>query len=42
MSALAAKFPGIGWKFARIFKAYNYLIYWYLREISRKDKLFCM
>lgn len=42
MSALAVKFPGIGRNFARIFKVYNYLIYWYLQEIRRKIMLFSM
>ena len=32
MSALAVNFPGIGRKFARIFKVYNHLIYWHLQE----------
>ena len=42
MSALAVKFPGIGRNFARIFKVYNHLIYWYLQEIRRKIMLFSM
>ena len=42
MSALAAKFPGIGRNFARILKVYNHLIYWYLQEIRRKIMLFSM
>ncbi len=42
MSALAVKFPGIGRNFARIFKVYNHLIYWYLQETRRKIMLFSM
>ena len=42
MSALAVKFPGICRIFARIFKVYNQLIYWYLREIKHKNMLFSM
>ena len=42
MSALAAKFPGIGRNFARILKVYNHLTYWYLQEIRRKIMLFSM
>jgi len=42
MSALAVKFPSIGRIFARIFKVYNQLIYWYLREIEHKNMLFSM
>ena len=42
MSAFAVKFPGGGRIFARIFKAYNQLIYWFLREIKHKNMLFSM
>ena len=42
MSAFAVKFPGIGRIFARIFKVYNQLIYWHLREIKHKNMLFSM
>ncbi len=42
MSALAVNFPGIGRKFARIFKVYNHLIYWHLQEKKRKIMLFSM
>ncbi len=40
MSALAAKFLGVGRNLARIFKLYNNLIYKRLREIKRKTRLF--
>ena len=42
MSAFAVKFLGVGRIFARIFKIYNQLIYWYLREIKYKNMLFSM
>jgi len=40
VSALAAKYPGAGRNFARIFQFYNNLIYRHLREIRRKNGLF--
>lgn len=40
MSALAAKSLGVGRNLARIFQAYNSLIYSILRETKRKTPLF--
>ena len=40
MSALAAKSLGVGQNLARIFQAYNNVIYSHLRETKRKTRLF--
>jgi len=40
MSVLAVNFAGIGQIFARIFNVCNYLIYWCLWQIRRKNMLF--